>query len=106
LLLSALVPHPLLATGAFFAAMIVAAGFIIVSLSYATHAFGTVHAGYLAGLGAGSWSAVVMVVMPLFGQLVDARAFPAAFVIAAIFPAIGVAAWARLAPHPPTLTVS
>jgi ACS family hexuronate transporter-like MFS transporter len=85
---------------ALFFAMFVAAGFVIVSLGYATRTFGTRQSAYLAGLGAGSWSALVMVVMPVFGHLFDRRAYPSAFALAAAFPLAAYLVWRLLArPH-------
>jgi len=54
------------------------------------------HAGYIAGLGAGSWSALVALVMPLFGRWLDARAYRHAFELAALVPLAGAALWATL----------
>jgi ACS family hexuronate transporter-like MFS transporter len=72
-------PLPTLMTQLFFA-MFVAAGFVIV-----------------AGAGAGSWSAVVALVMPVFGRLFDEQRFEAAFALAAAFPVAGYALWLLLA---------
>lgn len=80
-----------------FAAMFVSAGFIIGSVAYATHHYSTRHAGFIAGLGAGAWSAVVAAAMPEIGKLFDARAFSSAFTIAALVPAAGYAIWRSLA---------
>jgi len=79
-----------------FAAMFVAAGFIVLSLSYATVTFSASHAGWIAGLGAGAWSATVACVMPLFGRLIDKGRWEAAFLLAACCPATGYVLW-RLA---------
>lgn len=76
-----------------FFSMFVAAGFIIVSVAYATNTFSGDHAGFLAGLGAGAWSALVAVIMPLFGRMFDRQAYEMAFFVAALFPAIGWALW-------------
>src|SRR5579872_1675254 len=65
-----------------FVAMFVAAGFIIGAVAYGTARYSMRHSGLIAGLGAGSWSAVVAVVMPLAGKLFDLRAYSAAFGIA------------------------
>jgi ACS family hexuronate transporter-like MFS transporter len=77
-------------------AMFVAAGFVIASLSYATRAFGIGHAGYIAGLGAGSWSALVALVMPLIGRWLDAHAYAHAFWLVALAPLAAVTLWAAL----------
>jgi ACS family hexuronate transporter-like MFS transporter len=73
--------------------MFVAAGFIITGIAYATRSFGTNQSALLAGIGAGSWSAVVAALMPLFGRLFDARRYPVAFVVAALVPVAGAALW-------------
>lgn len=76
-----------------FFAMFVAAGFVIVSVAYATAAFTSGSAGFLAGIGAGSWSAAVAVVMPWFGRLFDQHDYSTAFVLAALFPVAGWGGW-------------
>jgi ACS family hexuronate transporter-like MFS transporter len=76
--------------------MFVAAGFIIGSVAYATSIFSTEHSAYLAGLGVGSWSLVVAVVMPFFGRLVDRSAYSTAFAVAAAGPAVGYVLFALL----------
>jgi len=89
-----------------FWAMFVAGGNVIVSLSYATRVVSPAHAGLLAGLGAGSWSAVVALAMPLFGRLVDLRLWDAAFAAAAAVPVAGFLAWLVLNRRPPQPSVS
>ncbi|MGQ9633506.1 MAG: MFS transporter [Bryobacteraceae bacterium] len=75
-------------------AMFVAGGFIILTVAYATHVYSAAHAGLIAGLGAGAWSAGVAVAMPLFGRLIDAGRWDAAFALAATAPAAGLLLWA------------
>jgi MFS transporter, ACS family, hexuronate transporter len=76
-----------------FLAMFVAAGFIILSVSYASSVYSPEHSGFIAGVGAGAWSAVVAVVMPLFGRLFDRQQYDAAFLLAAGFPVLGFGLW-------------
>ncbi len=76
-----------------FLAMFVAAGFVILSIAYATHTFSANNAGLIAGLGAGSWSAVVAIVMPIFGHLFDLKNYSGAFALAALFPVAGFLGW-------------
>ena len=76
-----------------FFAMFVAAGFIIAGIAYATRVFSAHESGLIAGIGAGSWSALVALFMPLFGRLFDAHAYGRAFAIAALVPAVGFTAW-------------
>jgi ACS family hexuronate transporter-like MFS transporter len=85
-----------LVLAALFLAMFVAAGFIIVGIAYATHVFSTRQSGFIAGVGAGSWSALVALCMPLFGRLFDAHAYDRAFALAAATPAAGAALWLLL----------
>jgi len=80
----------------FFFAMFIAAGFIITTVSYATTAFGLRDSGFLAGLGAGAWGALVAVIMPIAGRLFDQQNYPLAFLITALFPLTGFAIWQAL----------
>ena len=79
--------------GLLFFAMFISAGFIIGSLAYANSYYSEKHAGLIAGLGAGSWSALVAVVMPGFGRLFDLQLYGAAFLAASIFPIAGYLVW-------------
>src|SRR6185312_6791253 len=47
------------------------AGLVVLSVSYVTNEFPSSQAGLLAGLGAGSWGAVVAIMMPVFGRMFD-----------------------------------
>jgi MFS transporter, ACS family, hexuronate transporter len=83
---------PLLMFELFFA-MFVASGFVILSIADATDVFSADHSGLIAGLGAGSWSAVVGLVMPAFGRLFDQQRYDTAFAVAAVFPIAGYGVW-------------
>ena len=74
-------------------AMFCAAGFIILSIAYATDVYSVRYAGLISGLGSGAWSATVAVVMPLFGRMFDLERYDAAFILAAVCPLIGYAIW-------------
>lgn len=74
-------------------AMFAGAGFIILSIAYASAVFSKGASGLVAGVGAGSWSAAVAVFMPLIGSLFDQKRFETAFVITAFIPLAGWAAW-------------
>ncbi len=76
-----------------FFAMFVASGFVIVSLTETTRRHGTRDAAYLAGLGAGSWSGAMALLMPLFGRLFDRSAYGTAYAIAAGAPVLGWIGW-------------
>jgi len=77
-----------------FVATFVIVGFVVPSLAYATHVYSPSCSGLIAGIGAGSYGAIVAVTMPLFGRLFDMRRYDLAFAIAAVLPAIGYAGWA------------
>jgi ACS family hexuronate transporter-like MFS transporter len=93
-------PSVALLMSAMFFAMFVAAGFVILSIAYATGVFSASYAGLIAGTGAGSWSAVVALAMPIFGRLFDTRRFDVAFLLAAAFPVAGFLLWRMLARRP------
>lgn len=76
---------------AMFVAMFLAAGFVILSIAYATGVFGTGSSGLIAGTGAGSWSAGVAIIMPLIGRMFDAGNYNEAFLAAAVIPVVGSA---------------
>jgi ACS family hexuronate transporter-like MFS transporter len=79
-----------------FLTMFAASGFIVLPVTHANAIYRGDHAGLIAGLGAGSWSAVVAIMMPFFGRLFDLREYPQAFWIAAAFPVVGATAWLPL----------
>ena len=76
-----------------FLAMFVASGFVVLSVAYASSVYTADHAGLIAGVGAGSWSAMVALVMPYFGRLFDLHAYSTAFWIAAAIPVLGYFGW-------------
>jgi len=77
-----------------FFAMFVIVGFVVPSVSYATHVYQAEHAGLVAGIGAGSYGAIVALTMPLFGRLFDLHRYDIAFAVAALLPAVGFMGWA------------
>lgn len=87
----------LLATLAlFFLSMFVVGAFILGSIAYATNTYSTRYAGLISGMGAGSWSALVALLMPWFGHLFDLRNYHAAFALISLLPAIGTCGWLLL----------
>jgi MFS transporter, ACS family, aldohexuronate transporter len=83
-----------------FFAMFITSGFIIGAVAYATRHFSTDHAGFIAGLGAGSWSLVIALVMPGVGRLFDHHRYDIAFLLAALFPIAGTTLWLLLTRRP------
>ena len=78
---------------AMFLAMFVSAGFVVLAVAYATHTYGSDHAGFIAGVGAGSWSLLVALAMPLFGRLFDRHRYDESFWIATAVPVLGFWGW-------------
>ena len=86
-------PGAPLVLGEMFLAMFALAGFVVLAVAYATRAFPTGHSGLLAGIGAGSWGAIVALTSPWFGSLFDQQNYVLAFRIATIFPIVGYLLW-------------
>jgi MFS transporter, ACS family, hexuronate transporter len=77
----------------FFWAMFVAAGFIVLALRFGTLVYPARHTALIAGIAAGSWSALVAVIMPFVGWLLDQALYGTAFTFAAMLPIVGFAGW-------------
>ena len=89
--------HSLAATMALmFFAMFITAGFIIGSVAHVTHVYSTRYSGLIAGLGAGSWSALVALLMPGIGRLFDLQLYGTAFLLTSLTPALGLLLWISL----------
>jgi ACS family hexuronate transporter-like MFS transporter len=82
--------------GLLFFGMFIASGFVVAALSEVTRSHSIEHGAYLAGLGAGSWSGIVALVMPLFGWLFGHGAFGTAYAIATACPVAGWLLWRTL----------
>ena len=76
-----------------FFAMFMTVGFVIPTVSHAVNLYTTAHSGLIAGIGAGAYGAGVALFSPLFGRLFDQRRYDIAFLIAALMPLLGYAAW-------------
>lgn len=79
-----------------FFGMFVAGAFIIGAMSYVTRTFSVHNSGFIAGIGAGSWGAVVALLSPFFGRLFDLKNYSLAFAIAAAIPVAGYLLWLLL----------
>ncbi len=76
-----------------FLAMFVTGSFIVGGIAYATSVFGNGRAGLIAGLGAGSFSALTAITAPIFGGYFDQRNYELAFRVATACPVFGFALW-------------
>jgi MFS transporter, ACS family, aldohexuronate transporter len=89
-------PGVAFAISLFVLATFAAAGFVIVGLAYAARVFSMRDAGLIAGIGAGSWSAFVALLMPAFGRLFDLHAYGTAFALATAVPVLGLFVWGAI----------
>lgn len=76
-----------------FLAMFKASGFVVFSLRTATLSYSREQTAMVAGIGAGSWSALVALVMPFFGGLFDRGLHAEPFPLESLIPAAGAAGW-------------
>lgn len=86
-------PTPALVLLELWIAMFALSGYVVVALGYAVRRFPAGHSGLLAGVGAGSWGAMVAITSPIIGSLFDQKNYADAFRFAAVFPVIGYFTW-------------
>jgi len=84
---------PAIVLGLMFWAMFVASGFVVVALRTSALAYPKEQTGLVAGIGAGSWSAVVAMVLPSLGHMFDMKHYANAFLFCALVPVIGTFCW-------------
>lgn len=84
----------------FFVAMFAVAGFVVLSVSWATRVFPPEHTGLISGIGAGSWSAVVAITSPPLGRLFDQGHYETAFRSAVACSIAGYLLWRVLSTKP------
>ena len=75
-----------------FWSMFVSAGYVVVSLRSGALWYSREQTGVVAGIGAGSWSAVTFL-LPLMGRLFDLQRYSEAFLIVGLVPAAGTLIW-------------
>ena len=78
--------------GLMFWSMFVSAGYVVVSLRSGALWYSREQTGLVAGIGAGSWSAVTFL-LPLMGRLFDLQRYQEAFLIVGLVPAAGTLIW-------------
>jgi len=86
-------PNPAIALALMFWSMFVAAGFVVASLRAGALTYPAEQTALVAGIGAGAWSAVIAIVLPVLGGMFDAGRHDAAFRIVGSAPMLGVAVW-------------
>jgi len=76
-----------------FWAVFVADGFVVTSLRVGTRIYPADRTAMVAGIGSGAWSAVLAVILPLYGRWVDLHWFGTIFVSMSMLPVAGTALW-------------
>jgi MFS transporter, ACS family, hexuronate transporter len=74
-------------------AMFVATAFIVISLHLGTQTYPAGQSGLVAGIGSGVWSAVVVVLLPVYGRWFERGWFEGIFLSLAVLPLLGVLLW-------------
>jgi MFS transporter, ACS family, aldohexuronate transporter len=82
--------------GLLFWSMFVAAGFVVGSLRTSALAYPREQTGLVAGIGAGSWSLIVAMVLPSLGRMFDRHHYANAFLFTGLLPVVGVLCWQAL----------
>lgn len=77
----------------FFWATFVADGFVVFSLRVGSHLYPRHQTAMVGGIGSGSWSAVLAVVLLVDGHWFDRKSYEAIFVSMSLLPVAGTALW-------------
>ena len=77
----------------FFWAMFIASGFIVVSLRSGASMYPPGQSSMVAGIAAGSWSALVAIILPELGDWFDQKLYTQTFVVVSLMPVLGTFAW-------------
>jgi ACS family hexuronate transporter-like MFS transporter len=73
--------------------MFIAVAFIVMSLHLGARAYPRDETGMVAGIGSGAWSAVVAILLPIYGRWFDLQWYAATFVSLSLIPILGTALW-------------
>ena len=84
---------PVAALAFFSWGMFIAVGFIVTSLHLAARDYPRGETGMVAGIGSGAWSAVVALLLPIYGRFFDHQQYAATFVSLSLIPALGTLLW-------------
>jgi len=74
-------------------AMFVAVAFIVTSLHLGARAYPREETGMVAGVGSGAWSAVVAILLPIYGRWFDHQRYALSFVGLSLIPIVGTTLW-------------
>ncbi|HVB57814.1 MAG TPA: MFS transporter [Candidatus Acidoferrales bacterium] len=85
--------NPAIVLGLMFWSTFISSGFVIVALRTSALAYPREQTALVAGIGAGSWSAFVAIVLPILGRMFDAGHYTTAFVFVGVIPLFGAFFW-------------
>jgi ACS family hexuronate transporter-like MFS transporter len=77
----------------FFWVMFISGGYLVLSLRTAARTYPKEQTALVAGIGAGAWSALVALVLPVLGAWFDQKAYELAFVVVSLIPILGTLLW-------------
>ena len=77
----------------FFWATFIADGFVVLSLRVGSHLYPRGQTALVGGIGSGAWSAVLALVLPVYGRLFDRSWYTAIFVSMSLLPTAGTLLW-------------
>jgi ACS family hexuronate transporter-like MFS transporter len=77
----------------FFWATFVTAGYIVLGLRSAVRAYPPGQTSMIAGIGAGTWSALVALIIPVLGKWFDRQWYTMTFVVVSLMPVLGTLFW-------------
>jgi ACS family hexuronate transporter-like MFS transporter len=77
-------------------AMFVADGFVVTSMRVASWLYPRDQTALAAGVGSGAWSAVLVILLPIYGRWFDFKWFGAIFITMSLLPTAGTILWLLL----------
>lgn len=81
--------------------MFIAVGFIVMSLHLGARAYPREQTGMVGGIGSAAWSAVLAVLLLIYGRLFDRHLYLAIFVSLSVIPILGTSLWWWVGRHEP-----
>jgi ACS family hexuronate transporter-like MFS transporter len=91
--------------GLLFGAMFIAGGFLVIALRSSVLWFPEGNSSSVAGIGAGSWSLIVALMLPFLGRRFDHHQYGLSFLSVAVVPVLGTLGWFVLTSRQPHVTV-
>jgi ACS family hexuronate transporter-like MFS transporter len=76
-----------------FWSMFIADGFIVMGLHIGARVYPKHQVGMAGGIATGSWGAVLAVLLPIYGRLIDSKSFDAIFISMSLIPLAGTLIW-------------